>query len=193
MSTATAVSFRIPATSGEGGDFELPPSGSHPAILIGIVDLGTRDNTYNGKTSKRHKIMLAWELTAENDSKGQTFVVAQDYTWSLNSKAQLRTIVEGFRGKGLAAISHGGDERMQLLRARRMSGAAIGIIGAVGAFGGVLINMAFRQSFLVAKTGDPAFWAFIAFYLVCIAVTYLVYLRPAPADVRHPRTAYAGV
>ena len=46
-----------------------------------------------------------------------------------------------------------------------MSGAAIGIIGAVGAFGGVLINMAFRQSFLVAKTGDPAFWAFIAFYL----------------------------
>jgi NNP family nitrate/nitrite transporter-like MFS transporter len=98
-----------------------------------------------------------------------------------------------FRGKGLAAISHGGDERTQLLRARRVSGAAIGIIGAVGAFGGVLINMAFRQSFLVAKTGDPAFWAFIAFYLVCIAVTYLVYLRPAPADVMHPRTAYAGM
>ena len=98
-----------------------------------------------------------------------------------------------FRGKALAAIAHGGDERTQLLRARRVSGAAIGIIGAVGAFGGVLINMAFRQSFLVAKTGDPAFWAFIAFYLACIAVTYVVYLRPAPADVAHPRTAYAGV
>ena len=98
-----------------------------------------------------------------------------------------------FRGKALAAIANGADERTQLLRARRVSGAAIGIIGAVGAFGGVLINMAFRQSFLVAKTGDPAFWAFIAFYLACIAVTYVVYLRPAPADVAHPRTAYAGV
>jgi NNP family nitrate/nitrite transporter-like MFS transporter len=98
-----------------------------------------------------------------------------------------------FRGKALAAIANGGDERTQLLRARRISGAAIGIIGAVGAFGGVLINMAFRQSFLTAKTGDPAFWAFIAFYVACIVVTYVVYLRPAPVDVRHPRAAYARV
>lgn len=102
MSTAAAVSFRMSASSGEGGDFELPPAGSHPAILIGVVDLGTKDNTYNGKTSKRHKILLCWELTAEADSKGQNFIVAQDYTWSLNSKAQLRTIVEGFRGRALA-------------------------------------------------------------------------------------------
>ena len=98
-----------------------------------------------------------------------------------------------FRGKAMAAISRGGDERAQLLRSRRIAGAAIGIIGAVGALGGVLINMAFRQSFLVAKTGDPAFWAFMAFYVVCIVVTYVVYLRPAPLDVSHPRAAYAQV
>ena len=98
-----------------------------------------------------------------------------------------------FRGKATAAIARGGDERAQLMRARRISGAAIGIIGAVGALGGVLINMAFRQSFLVAKTGDPAFWAFIAFYVACIAVTYVVYLRPVPVDVSHPRAAYARV
>ena len=99
-----------------------------------------------------------------------------------------------FRGKATAAIARGGDERAQLMRARRISGAAIGIIGAVGALGGVLINMAFRQSFLTAKTGDPAFWAFIAFYVVCIAVTYVVYLRPAPVDVAHPRAGLrAGV
>jgi MFS transporter, NNP family, nitrate/nitrite transporter len=98
-----------------------------------------------------------------------------------------------FRGKALQAVARGGDERTQLLRARKVSGAAIGIIGAVGAFGGVLINMAFRQSFLTAKTGDPAFWAFIAFYVACIAVTYVVYLRPAPVDVSHPRAAYARV
>jgi NNP family nitrate/nitrite transporter-like MFS transporter len=98
-----------------------------------------------------------------------------------------------FRGKAMAAIARGGDERAQLMRARRISGAAIGIIGAVGALGGVLINMAFRQPFLTAKTGDPAFWAFIAFYVVCVVVTYVVYLRPAPVDVAHPRAAYARV
>ena len=97
-----------------------------------------------------------------------------------------------FRGKALAAIANGGDRTTQLMRARRLSGAAIGIIGAVGALGGLFINLAFRQSFLTAKTGDPAFWAFIAFYLACIVVTYLVYLRPAP-DRAHPRAAYARV
>jgi hypothetical protein len=101
MSTATSVSFKTKASSGEG-EYELPPAGSHPAIMIGLVDLGTHDNTYNGKTAKRHKILLVWELTAESDSKGQAFIVAQDYTWSLNTKAQLRTIVEGFRAKALA-------------------------------------------------------------------------------------------
>jgi NNP family nitrate/nitrite transporter-like MFS transporter len=70
------------------------------------------------------------------------------------------------------------------MRARRLSGAAIGIVGAVGALGGVLINLAFRQSFLTAKTGDPAFWAFIVFYVVCIALTWAVYLRSPPADAR---------
>jgi MFS transporter, NNP family, nitrate/nitrite transporter len=98
-----------------------------------------------------------------------------------------------FRGKALAAVANGGDEQTQMMRARRIAGAAIGIIGAVGALGGVLINMAFRQSFATAKSGDPAFWAFIAFYVACIVVTWFVYLRPAPADVTHPRRAYARV
>ena len=35
-----------------------------------------------------------------------------------------------------------------------MSGALIGIAGAVGAFGGVLVNLAFRQSFLSSGSGD---------------------------------------
>jgi len=61
---------------------------------------------------------------------------------------------------------------------RRLAGAVIGIVGAVGAFGGVLVNLAFRQSFLTTGTGDSAYLVFIAFYLVCLAVTWTVYLRP---------------
>jgi NNP family nitrate/nitrite transporter-like MFS transporter len=64
--------------------------------------------------------------------------------------------------------------------ARRLSGAVIGVAGAIGAFGGVLVNIAFRQSFQIYKTGDAAYIAFIAFYLVCVAVTWAVYLRPSP-------------
>jgi NNP family nitrate/nitrite transporter-like MFS transporter len=61
---------------------------------------------------------------------------------------------------------------------RRMSGALIGIAGAVGAFGGVLVNVAFRQSFLSTGNAEAAYISFIAFYGACVLVTYLVYLRP---------------
>ena len=63
--------------------------------------------------------------------------------------------------------------------ARRLSGAVIGIAGAVGAFGGVLVNLAFRQSFLDTGEGNAAYAAFIAFYAICFAVTWWVYLRPS--------------
>lgn len=69
--------------------------------------------------------------------------------------------------KGEAAVAYG----------RRLSGASMGLIGAVGALGGVAINLAFRQSFLSSGSGTGAFVAFLAFYAVCLAVTWAVYLR----------------
>ena len=49
----------------------------------------------------------------------------------------------------------------------------------LAAAGGVLVNVAFRQSFLHTKTGDDAYLAFIAFYALCFAITWAVYLRPS--------------
>jgi NNP family nitrate/nitrite transporter-like MFS transporter len=70
---------------------------------------------------------------------------------------------------GEAAAAHG----------RRLSGASMGLIGAVGALGGVGINLAFRESFLNSHSGTPAFVSFLAYYAVCFAVTWAVYLRRA--------------
>ncbi len=101
-----------------------------------------------------------------------------------------------FRQKALAAIDAGSPAEAELLRARRISGAAIGMISAVGALGGLLINLAFRQSFAATKSGVPAFYGFLAFYMVCVAVTYLVYLRRQRAEVAAPdgaRPMYARV
>ncbi|WP_433801943.1 nitrate/nitrite transporter [Actinomycetospora sp. CA-084318] len=99
-----------------------------------------------------------------------------------------------FRTKALAAAP--ADPDAALLWARRISGAVIGIAGAIGAFGGLLINLAFRQSFLTVKSGVPAFWAFLAFYAVCFVVTYLVYMR-RPKAATDPTTgstvSYASV
>ncbi|WP_055555426.1 NarK/NasA family nitrate transporter [Streptomyces sp. NBRC 110028] len=87
---------------------------------------------------------------------------------------------------------------------RRLSGAAMGLIGAVGALGGLGINLAFRESFGSAHSGTPAFVSFLAFYALCSAVTWTVYLRRTPAAARPagagapeeraaPQPAYADV
>ena len=59
-----------------------------------------------------------------------------------------------------------------------MSGALIGFAGAVGALGGVFINVALRLSYVgSAKSATNAFWVFLAFYVVCAVVTWFVFLR----------------
>ncbi|BBX75240.1 NarK/NasA family nitrate transporter [Mycobacterium shinjukuense] len=72
---------------------------------------------------------------------------------------------------------------------RRMSGALIGIAGAIGALGGVGINVALRASYLsAAKSATAAFWVFLGFYVLCAVVTWFVYVR-TPSRVRVPTTA----
>jgi MFS transporter, NNP family, nitrate/nitrite transporter len=84
-----------------------------------------------------------------------------------------------FRSKGRLRIAAGADPDTIEHDSRRMGNAVIGIAGAAGAAGGVLVNIAFRQSFLVYQTGDAAYLGFIAFYAACVAVTWLAYLRAA--------------
>jgi len=56
----------------------------------------------------------------------------------------------------------------------------IGLAGAIGALGGVMVNLAFRQSFLTLQNGDGAYIAFISFYVVCCLVTWVVFMRQRP-------------
>lgn len=102
---------------------------------------------------------------------------------------QAKAVAKGLAGEEAAAYG------------RRLSGASMGLIGAVGALGGVGINLAFRQSFLSYGSGTGAFVAFLAFYAVCFGVTWAVYLRrPAgrttagsTASEAKPQLSYAEV
>ena len=97
-----------------------------------------------------------------------------------------------FKTKAKAAIDAGADEAAELLKARKLSGALIGLAGAIGALGGVFINVAFRQAFTVAKSGVPAFIGFLVFYGVCFVLTWTVYLRKSAAPVSEKGLALAG-
>ncbi|MGH3308972.1 MAG: nitrate/nitrite transporter [Streptomyces sp.] len=98
---------------------------------------------------------------------------------------QAKAVARGMTGESAAACG------------RRLSGAAMGLIGAVGALGGLGINLAFRQSFETLGTGTAAYLTFLVCYGVCGGVTWAVYLRrarvPAAAPERAPQPAYADV
>ncbi|WP_373300730.1 nitrate/nitrite transporter [Streptomyces hiroshimensis] len=83
-----------------------------------------------------------------------------------------------FRAQARTAVTGGADPAEAEGTSRRRASALIGVAGAVGAFGGVLVNLAFRQSFLGSHNGDAAYLAFLATYALCAALTWAVYLRP---------------
>ncbi|ORB87599.1 MFS transporter [Mycobacterium kansasii] len=68
--------------------------------------------------------------------------------------------------------------------ARAMSGALIGICSAVGALGGVGINLALRESYLRSGTETSAYWAFLFSYIVAAVLTWVTYVRRP-----HPETS----
>ncbi len=97
---------------------------------------------------------------------------------------------------------------------KRRAAAVIGIAGAIGAFGGFLIQVVLRQASLgvselvkaartptekvavAAANSDwsvPALWVFLASYVVFAAVTWFVYLRKRLAVERIPSLAAASI
>src|SRR6266851_1746748 len=108
------------------------------------------------------------------------------------------------------AFETGVDVKEAAVEFKRRAAAVIGIAGAIGAFGGVLIQVVLRQASLkvsalvkAAKTpaakvavaaahadwAVPALWVFLGSYVVLAGVTWAVYLRPRNAMVRSAAVA----
>jgi NNP family nitrate/nitrite transporter-like MFS transporter len=113
------------------------------------------------------------------------------------------------------AIERGDDPASVLVESKRRAAAVIGIAGAIGAFGGVLIQVVLRQSSLAvsaavkaaptpaakiavaaahADWSVPALWVFLGSYVVFAGVTWFVYLRTTFASrVWSPSLAGASI
>ncbi|MET8539784.1 nitrate/nitrite transporter [Kitasatospora sp. NPDC004799] len=76
-----------------------------------------------------------------------------------------------------SAVAAGADPAAAEADSRCRSAALIGLAGAIGAFGGVLVNLTFRQSFLAGGNGDAAYTGFLLAYAGCSVLTWAVWLR----------------
>ncbi|MET8622766.1 nitrate/nitrite transporter [Kitasatospora sp. NPDC004669] len=82
-----------------------------------------------------------------------------------------------FQSIARKSVAAGADPEAAEAGSRRRAGALIGLAGAIGAFGGVLVNLAFRQSFQASHNGDTAYLGFLAAYVFCSVLTWAVWLR----------------
>lgn len=60
----------------------------------------------------------------------------------------------------------------------RESAAIIAFTSAIGAYGGVFIPKAYGSSIALTGSALGALWAFLGFYVLCLAVTWVFYTRP---------------
>ncbi|MFI6868787.1 MFS transporter [Nocardia sp. NPDC050406] len=91
------------------------------------------------------------------------------------------------------ASEFGLDPAQALVSAKRQAGAAIGVIGAIGASGGWLVQQALRLSNINFGSMNPAFTAYAVVFLAMGAATWWFYLRSSFAVSRVPSLAYANV
>ncbi|MGP3963588.1 MFS transporter [Nonomuraea sp. 3N208] len=101
-------------------------------------------------------------------------------TSGIGNGSTYRMIPAIFQAK---AVAERGESEEALLHGKQQASAAVGIISAVGAFGGFLINRAFGMAFAAAGTPAPAFLAFGLFYASCFALTWWCYTRTVGVKV----------
>lgn len=80
-----------------------------------------------------------------------------------------------------------------LVSAKRQAGASLGVIGAVGAAGGWVLQQVLRLSNEHYGSMNPAFWGYAVLYLAMAGVTWWFYLRSSFATDRLPSLAGANV
>lgn len=85
-----------------------------------------------------------------------------------------------FMAKAQLAVGSGTPIDEANTQSLRRSGALIGLAGAIGALGGFGVNLAFRQSFLSLGNANGAYLVFIAFYAVCMVVTWAWFMKARP-------------
>lgn len=86
---------------------ELIPSGNYVARCYKMIQIGTVEEIINGEKKQLHKVRIGWEFPNDqkvfSEEKGpQPIVYDEEYTLSMGDKANLRKMLESWRGKGFS-------------------------------------------------------------------------------------------
>ena len=145
-------------------------------------------------------VLVGFSTLHDHTSGPATAAVLGGYVVGFSALFLLSGIGNGSVYKMIPSIFEARSRSLDVTEAERvawsraMSGALIGFAGAVGALGGVGINLALRQSYLSSGSATSAYWIFLAFYLLASVVTWAMYVRrpvSAPVTAAEPVTDLA--
>src|SRR5262245_35658388 len=95
--------LRMKISDSGGKEFEQAPIGNHLGRCVGMIDIGTQQVEYLGKTTHARKIVVRFELpnelVSEGEFAGKPFIVSKFYTASIGEKANLRKDLVSWRGR----------------------------------------------------------------------------------------------
>lgn len=74
-------------------------AGTHSAVCFQVLDFGTQEDLYEGKTTIKPKIWLGFEVPSELKSDGEPFVIGREYTFSSSERSTFRKHLQAWRGK----------------------------------------------------------------------------------------------
>jgi MFS transporter, NNP family, nitrate/nitrite transporter len=184
---------------GYSAAFPLLIKTQFPAVTVGIAFLGplvgSLSRPFGGLLADKvgGAIVTFWNFLAMGAATIGVlyFVNIKDFagfltmflilfiTTGIGNGSTYRMIPSIFREENLQKAKGAGESgRVLALKTAVIEGAAaLGFIGAIGACGSYLIPRGFGAS--IAATGSPnlAFEGFLAFYVICVAVTWWFYLR----------------
>ncbi len=87
-----------------GKTFTPHPAGQFAARCVDTVDLGECVSTFPGSPDTLvHKCAIVFRTGELNAESGKDIDIAQEFTVSMNEKANLRKFLEAWRGKGYRA------------------------------------------------------------------------------------------
>src|SRR5262245_5161466 len=98
-----------------GKEWQQPEQGNHLARCIRVIELGTQEKTFQGKTTLKKQTMIVWELPTELMDDGKPFTISQWYTASLNEKANLRRDLDNWNGRPLTEDELKGFDQRDIL------------------------------------------------------------------------------
>ncbi len=190
----------------EGG--QTPAQASLHAARIAFLGplLGALSRIYGGRMADRHgggqvtllvftgMILSAGLLVATStyDDRTPGSVSATNMVFYITGFIALFILAGMGNGSVLKLIPSVFEQRSRSLDlsesqrrhwARSRSGALIGFTTAVGAFGGVGINLTLRQSYASSGSETSAYWVFLLAYCAALALTWAMYVRPRPGGL----------